>query len=262
MSDWSSWEQCTATCGSGVTSRVRVIEVGPADGGKACPKEMRQELACNEHRCGFEYLPLCHAEHVTCRLQTLSLPNAWHKRKGLPRCGYSRVEGLARIADRDNCWATNSCTERHFNECHRPDSQSERELGNREPNVDAMVVSHGRRHMVQGGNFHCRHHGTHCACTCDRHAPCCARKDMLAVNPLLLGNGYREGVESLQDCCNLCTNHPRCTAWEYSIELAGSKLCVLKHGAPHFVPKPASVKTIVWAGKPSGDMFGEHSLDC
>lgn len=264
VSDWSSWTSCTVTCGAGKTTRSRAIVGEPAEGGKACPAETRQEMECNKHRCGRKFLPVCHHEHVTCAVQNITMPNSRLTRPDLPGCAWSKVEDTSR------CWNNfhrdgSACdlwdNKQISHNCHRPDTDAERALAKRHPTVAGFVVTHGRKHMPQGGSFYCDHNGHQCSCTCDKHPPCCMAKQMLAVNELLPGSSFEDAHSTLQDCCNLCTNHPLCTAWEFSID-GSSRVCVLKQGAPQFVDVPAGGGARTWAGQPSGTMFPDQKLSC
>jgi hypothetical protein len=94
-----------------------------------------------------------------------------------------------------------------------------------------MVVVHDRYHMARQGQFSCMHDGTQCTCHCTSHTPCCVHKQTVLANDALFGNRYN-GVKHMQDCCNLCTNHPLCSSWEYD----SRRTCVLKRGTPSLVP--------------------------
>jgi len=117
-----------------------------------------------------------------------------------------------------------------------------------------LVVTHDKKYAATGGNFHCRgvKNGSGvidtCRCSCNTHAPCCAKRNkLLGGSRLIMGNRYTD-VDQMQSCCDLCTNHPSCTAWEYDTD----RVCILKHGTVEYVEnqKPAEVTT--WAGTPSG----------
>lgn len=118
-------------------------------------------------------------------------------------------------------------------------------------NWPTLQVTHDRENMEQLGQFKCaKTSATTCACHCDRHAPCCAQKNKLLSNKMVFGNRFT-GVNVLQDCCNMCTNHPECTAWEYTSE----KVCILKHGVVStgsYTANPLPGKITTWAGTPSG----------
>jgi hypothetical protein len=196
-------------------------------------------------------MPTCHWRHVSCGVKKIKHPNSILQRKDLPKCGWSVVE------DDAHCWNNRNCSKVASNNCHAPDTEGERQLALRHPNTafPTMVVTHDRRNFMSGGKFHCFpvQYGNGCRCTCDKHPPCCSRQNKLATNPTMVGNEYADGsVATLQDCCNLCTNHPMCSAWEYSVQADGSRVCVLKHGAPHFVNTPAGAGATTWAGLPSG----------
>merc|ERR1719258_408141 len=86
--------------------------------------------------------------------------------------------------------------------------------------------------------YHCKREGKGgCKCTCDAHPPCVVKQgyvlrecktrhaahnvasphahalqdddEDLACNRMLHGNAY-PNVPNMQDCCNMCTNHPKC----------------------------------------------------
>ena len=84
----------------------------------------------------------------------------------------------------------------------------------------------------------------------------------MAVGDILPGSSFSDRDSTLQDCCNLCTNHPHCTAWEYSIVDGLEHVCVLKAGSPQFVEAGDDGNTEVWAGQPSGTMFVDSLLTC
>jgi hypothetical protein len=125
-----------------------------------------------------------------------------------------------------------------------------------------LVVTHDKKYADTGGNFHCRGKKNSagvidtCKCTCNTHAPCCAmRNKLLGGNRLIVGNRYT-GVDAMQSCCDLCTNHPTCTAWEYDTD----QVCILKHGSVEYVEnqKPAEITT--WAGTPSGTSCTPYTI--
>ena len=112
-----------------------------------------------------------------------------------------------------------------------------------------IEVTHDKGYQHVDANYHCRLHADEatCNCFCDKHPPCCSKPDALLANDALFGNKFTN-VDDEQACCNMCTNHPHCTAWEYGV---GIKVCVLKGGEPQFVHSPSQdVKTV--AGLPSG----------
>jgi len=139
---------------------------------------------------------------------------------------------------------------------------------------DAATSSHSK------ATYHCKRvgaWGAHtCNCTCDAHPPCVERQGFVlrecadhksahglpmphahaltssdtnatACNRMLHGNAF-PNVPDIQDCCDMCTNHPDCGAWEYS----SSNMCVLKAGKPAF-QRVHLTSGMVWAGCPSGE---------
>ncbi|XP_040264776.1 hemicentin-1 isoform X1 [Bufo bufo] len=51
-SDWSPWEECTKTCGSGKKTRTRTCHVPPGqEGGKACLGKAVDTIVCNTEPC-------------------------------------------------------------------------------------------------------------------------------------------------------------------------------------------------------------------
>ena len=102
------------------------------------------------------------------------------------------------------------------------------------------------------GSFSCQATGDDtCACRCDKHPPCCFEQNKLLTNDMVFANRFLN-VQSMQECCNLCTNHPQCSAWEYDSE----QVCVLKQGvvtADSYVENPyAGQNLTTWAGTRSG----------
>ena len=55
VSKWRGWRPCTASCGSGLQDRERVIFVHRRYGGRACP-HMSQKRSCNIHLCPLDCL--------------------------------------------------------------------------------------------------------------------------------------------------------------------------------------------------------------
>jgi hypothetical protein len=66
-------------------------------------------------------------------------------------------------------------------------------------------------------------------------------------NAQIFANMYKN-IESYHGCCGLCTNHPKCTAWEYN----SNHVCILKTGTPVF--EKSEVRAggyTTWAGERS-----------
>merc|ERR1712167_239001 len=132
-------------------------------------------------------------------------------------------------------------------------------------------------------HYHCKRvgeWGAHtCECTCNGHSPCVVEQNYVLkecphthtgyfnnlptphdhtpdssasfengqCNVMLHGNAY-PNVPNLQECCNLCTNHPQCGSWEDS----RTKMCVLKQGAPVWQAVPGAGSVTVWSGCKAG----------
>ena len=141
----------------------------------------------------------------------------------------------------------------------------------------SVVVTHDRKAMlcddksaftcanttVQRNAFHCAREGDECKCRCDQHPTCCALENKVlgqssaaadahaGINTAAIDNmaGNRFlNVQTKQDCCNLCTNHPSCSGWVYDSE----NVCLLKQGTLTFADNVASDQITTWAGRPSG----------
>ena len=51
---WSSWSTCSTTCGDGTKIRTRQCDdPPPANSGKPCSGDERQQEACTARRCGL-----------------------------------------------------------------------------------------------------------------------------------------------------------------------------------------------------------------
>uniref|UniRef100_A0A1A8AMI2 Subcommissural organ spondin n=6 Tax=Nothobranchius TaxID=28779 RepID=A0A1A8AMI2_NOTFU len=55
LSKWSTWSECTSTCGGGVSTRNKTILQEPEPGGAACIGPLEQHMICNTSSC----LPEC-----------------------------------------------------------------------------------------------------------------------------------------------------------------------------------------------------------
>jgi hypothetical protein len=185
----------------------------------------------------------------------------------------------------EHCLNNQNCGLVDLGACHGCDTEQEcKDMG-----ISSTVfVTHHRKYMAQqkynpvSGNYeqaqyHCKREGLNgCKCTCDAHPPCVVKQGYvlrecmehhsahsitaphahalenddatLDCNRMLHGNAY-PNVPNMQDCCNMCTNHPKCDAWEYS----STKMCVLKSGKPAFKPVPSDSKFAVWSGCRAGE---------
>jgi hypothetical protein len=291
VTQWGLWEPCSKACDSGGTHRVRAVVERERDGGKKCPDVRDPPVGlkpCNEHSCS-EHPAACGAEHVRCDVLMLEHHKSnIGVRTDLTACGHSSVEEQNTCWNNDSCKTCTSpllvnSNEDHCNKeaCHEADTDSERALHQRlESQYNACLngadtarnaariaaglpaipckklfptlqVTHDRDNMDQLGKFKCaKTSATTCACKCDRHPPCCATRNKLLTNEMVFGNRFTD-VKVLQDCCNMCTNHPECTAWEYTSE----QVCILKSGvvsASSYMSNPLPQKITTWAGTPSG----------
>jgi hypothetical protein len=184
-----------------------------------------------------------------------------------------------------SCVNNQNCGLIDLGACHGCDTQQEcKDMGL----STTLFVTHHREYMGQQrfntvskayeqAKYHCKREGADgCKCTCDAHPPCAVHQGYVlrecktrhsahnlasphshaledddeqeACNEMLHGNAY-PNVPNMQDCCNLCTNHPKCDAWEYS----SSKMCVLKSGVPAFKPVPSNSGFAVWSGCRAGE---------
>ncbi|XP_072306545.1 SCO-spondin [Eucyclogobius newberryi] len=51
LSEWSSWSQCSASCGGGVSLRNKTVLQQLEPGGALCPGPLEQHKVCNSHHC-------------------------------------------------------------------------------------------------------------------------------------------------------------------------------------------------------------------
>ena len=51
VDDWTSWSQCSKTCGEGTRKRSRDIIKDPENGGTPCLGELTRKQNCNELMC-------------------------------------------------------------------------------------------------------------------------------------------------------------------------------------------------------------------
>ncbi|XP_072234960.1 SCO-spondin [Leuresthes tenuis] len=60
LSEWSTWTECSSTCGGGVSLRNKTILQEPEPGGTACVGPLEQHTVCNTNSC----LPECSSRQV------------------------------------------------------------------------------------------------------------------------------------------------------------------------------------------------------
>lgn len=241
---------------------------------------------CNQHKC--EHGGQCGVEHVRCNVLMLEHHKSSFAIRGdLSTCGHSSIEEQNICWNNNSCKTCKGSDKANSNvdhcnkeACHDADTDSERALHNRleadykacQEGTDGrsaankarkeaglperqcrklfptLQVTHDRTHMDVLSHFKCaKTSPTTCACKCDKHPACCAKKNMLLSNTMLFGNRFND-VDTLQECCNMCTNHPSCGAWEYTTE----RICVLKSGSPSYAANPFPEVVTSWSGTPSG----------
>ena len=54
--EFSLWSECSQSCGGGVQSRERTIEILARNGGQPCRGETREKRQCNTHKCPRTFL--------------------------------------------------------------------------------------------------------------------------------------------------------------------------------------------------------------
>ena len=55
VTQWSSWSECSVSCGGGMTYQARSIKQQPSFGGAACPSPLNKTAPCNVFPC---FLPI------------------------------------------------------------------------------------------------------------------------------------------------------------------------------------------------------------
>ncbi|XP_065179368.1 sushi, von Willebrand factor type A, EGF and pentraxin domain-containing protein 1-like [Sycon ciliatum] len=70
--NWTVWEQCSATCGSGTQARIRTILQVPDGAGKACG-QMTDTRSCNTHSCAITCDGQYEEDETVCRVRQVGL---------------------------------------------------------------------------------------------------------------------------------------------------------------------------------------------
>ena len=242
--------------------------------------DVRQTETCNAHSCDPRLLPDCHGEHVHCAVKERNVDMSnpvtyWASRPGA---------------------ATNECHRAYryaYGNCHHCDTPAERALKGIHK---TLVVTHEHKFQTQHCGklkafdtdntrvcqhedgrarapdvvaaidktnfFHCyfKHNQNSCFCTCSHHPACAARQGTTVRNKALLGNDWH-GVDNRQECCNMCTNHPKCDTFTFvDAAIEADRRCVLYAGSPKWkliAPDDATYKTTY-----SGCQSGISEADC
>jgi len=64
LSAWGDWEECSASCGSGLQHRHRTVEVHPANGGVLCDGVLSEIRGCNLAACGVKVKELDESKEI------------------------------------------------------------------------------------------------------------------------------------------------------------------------------------------------------
>lgn len=249
VSSWGHWSTCDKTCDTGSTKRIREVTTKAAFGGKACPTEMEQTKSCNHHKCGWEYMPACHNKHVRCHVRQIEYNgHSRVKRPELPVCGHSSLEETSTCLNNVGCVTNNWDSTKWTHNCHKNGATFPSHKWAAGAKFSTIVVTHDRKNMAALGNFHCHRDATHangCSCACDKHPTCCTRKNKVLTNDVLAGNRF-DSITDLQTCCNMCNNHPLCTAFEFS-----GTTCSLAQGVPVYAENVDPLAITTFAGTPA-----------
>jgi len=274
-SAWGSWGSCTHSCSGGQQNRVRMPDrqepcslaasLGGGDqcaaqwgGGKACAAfSWSEDQTCNTHPCPVDCVVSAWAAWGECsttcgtgtavRTRAVSVPVQFggkqcaaltsthscnpHKCEWKPKCHHKHVHCKVKTLALGDAATARVST--------------------------VIQVTHDKGFAHVDAAYHCKidsSDSASCGCFCDKHPPCCTKPGMLLSNEALLGNKF-SNVDSEQTCCNMCTNHPSCTGWEF-----GKSTCVLKGGPPQFTTNPREWEIHTVAGLPSGQTCDSTSI--
>jgi hypothetical protein len=181
---WSVWSTCSKTCGTGgTTTKTRGVEKQPKFGGRDCGTLNRTQ-PCNEHPCKKAE---CHAQHV--------------------RCNVNYHEFLS-----DGTVTTCSALESACHMCDTPSQCAAKKMSR----TVAVTHDHIGAHLVDASEFKCAVEGGRCACYCSVHPTGAYRKNMIfSASGYIPGNVYAGKTKN--ECSNLCTHHPSCNGWTWSV---------------------------------------------
>lgn len=108
-SEWSSWEECSRTCGQGNRTRVRTCSNPPAQhGGRACEGKAVEAIMCSLRPCPGEWRNICFPTHEhICLYQSDWLLICQWQGTGVPGClGALVVKRVAKGCRQDSDSAT------------------------------------------------------------------------------------------------------------------------------------------------------------
>lgn len=244
LSPWHPWSRCTRTCGTGLQTATRDITQQPANGGAICG-DVYKFRRCHTTPCPVDCQMSPYGEWSTCSASCAGGKTV-RKRTALVSAQYSGKACPHAEEERDcntHACALPQCHDKHVS-CHMVGYGKHAQV----------VVDHHFKWMKLEGDFTCgrtNHNGQlprmfeTCKCRCTKHPGCCAKKNFVLSNDVLVGSVFK-GVASKEECCNKCTSHPSCDAWEWSPK----KVCVLKKGTPSYEAQDAFE---TWAGPRAGE---------
>jgi len=268
VSQWGDWTQCTASCGkSGRATRTRRVTEEPKFLG-TCPERDNNELQevreCNTAQsCDFRDMPMCHGEHIHCKVVQKHLNYAAGPFAALNRqaneCYKWWVHWQTNPDDPHN---PNPGSKKSHGDCHHCDTEAECAVKGIHKTI---VVTHDRKYSDLEGQknmFHCFYaHASHpnkvhhvtpgwatkyakiqnqCYCACKMHPPCTGKAGRALRNTALFGNHW-QNIVTRQDCCNLCTNLDACGSFTYK---EATQECTLYAGEPLY----AAADDGTWSG--------------
>ena len=244
VAPWHPWSTCTRSCGTGLQTATRDVTQEPRHGGTICP-DLYQFRRCATTPCPVDCKMSPFGDWSTC---TASCGGGKTSRKRTAlvntqffgkACPHTEEERDCNTHTCDMPW----CHNKHVS-CHMIGIGKHAKV----------VVNHHFQYQHLEGDFTCARTNMagnlprmfeSCVCKCTKHPGCCAKKNFVLSNDVLVGSIFK-GVASKELCCNKCTSHPACDAWEWSPK----KVCVLKKGSPKYEAQGAFE---TWAGPRAGD---------
>jgi hypothetical protein len=244
LTPWHPWSECTRSCGTGLQTATRDITQQPSNGGEICG-DVYQFRKCHTTPCPVDCKMSPFGEWSTCSA-TCAGGKTVRKRTALVNTQFFGRSCPHTTEERDcnvHSCELPQCHDKHVT-CHMVGIGRHAQV----------VVNHQMKFMNIEGDFTCARTNSDgqlprmfeaCKCKCTKHPGCCAKKNYVLKNDVLVGSIFK-GVESKDACCNKCTAHPSCDAWEWSPK----QVCVLKKGQPVYEAQEAFD---TWAGPRAGD---------